>query len=248
MSKTLRLSEAEVAATTLPSSSPGRTKVGPKLEPQGNSETRLNQIRKAGCALLFRHGYSGMTMREIAASLHIKAASLYHHFPSKQHILFDVMNATVTELLEGLREITNSTEEPEIQLDAAIRWHVLFHTQRREEAFVSYSEMRSLEQENLRIVLKLRRDYERFFDNILKKGRRKGVFQFEELSVTRNCILTMCTATANWFSPEGPLSADEVAGQISRFVSSALVKGEAASLADSASLPSSAPSVLVSPL
>ena len=194
--------------------------------------SRIDQIRKAGCALLFRHGYAGMTMRHIAADLKIKAASLYYHFPSKQHILYDVMHSTVTELLEGLRAIAESDAEPEAQLDEAVRWHVLFHTQKREEASVSHSELRFLDPDNHKAILKLRYEYERLFDSILKKGRRKGVFQFEELSVIRNGILTMCTGTAAWFSPNGPLTAEEVAEQISRFVLSALMPGEARPLSE----------------
>lgn len=227
MGKTLRFSEA--AAGTLLPATPGWARPEPKIS-LGASATRLDQIRQAGRHLLFRHGYSGMTMREIAASLRVKAASLYYHFPSKQHILFDLMHATASELLRGLREIVRSGQEPEVQLDAAIRWHVLFHTQKREEAFISHSELRSLEPENLRTILKLRRQYDLLFDAILKRGRRAGVFQFEEPSVVRNCILTMCTATAGWFSLEGRLSAEEVAGQISRFVCAALVKGEPAAV------------------
>ncbi len=224
MGNTQRLAEA--AQSPAPSQPDGAK--AKKTNRLRVAPTRLDQIRKAGCDLLFRHGYSGMTMREIAASLHIKAASLYYHFPSKQHILFDLMHATVSELLEGLRAIATSDDEPEAQLAAAIRWHVLFHTQKREEAFVSHSELRSLEPENLKTILKLRREYDRLFDTILKRGRRKGVFQFREaLSVVRNCILTMCTATAQWFSPEGPLTAEQVADQISRFVKAAVVRGDA---------------------
>src|SRR6266705_2255656 len=98
MAKTLRLSEAAAAGTLLPA----RPVTAARQARTVSSEpsTRLDQIRKAGCDLLFRYGYSGMTMREIAASLRIKAASLYYHFPSKQHILFDVMHSTITELLE----------------------------------------------------------------------------------------------------------------------------------------------------
>ncbi len=234
MGNTMRLSDAAAAGTLLPArpavSNPAPTNPTPRSEPvpvPAGPESRLDQIRRAGCALLFRSGYSGMTMREIAASLQIKAASLYYHFPSKQHILFDVMHATVEELLAGLREIAASEGDPETQLDRAIRWHVLYHTSKREEASVSHSELRFLEPDNLRTILKLRREYERLFDAILKRGRRKGVFQISELSVVRNCILTMCTSTAGWFSSQGPLAAEEVAAEISRFVRAALLGGNA---------------------
>jgi AcrR family transcriptional regulator len=231
MGNTVRLSEA--AAGTLLAAKPASSKPE-RAKSLAVPETRLDQIRRAGCALLFRSGYSGMTMRQIAASLKIKAASLYYYFPSKQHILFDVMHSTVQELLAGLREIAGSEDEPEAQLDRAIRWHVLYHTSKREEAFVSHSELRSLEPENLRTILKLRREYERLFDAILKRGLRQGAFHTTEPSVVRNCILTMCTSTAGWFSAQGPLAAEEVAAEISRFVHAALVKenckGDAAAI------------------
>ena len=185
---------------------------------------RYNEIRAVGCHLLFEHGYAGMTMRQIAARLRIKAASLYHHFPSKQHILFDLMQTTASELLEGLRRIAATESGPQQLLDKAIRWHVLFHTQKREEAFVSHSEMRSLEPENLEAILKLRREYDRLFDGILQRGQRQGVFEIEDVSVVRNSILTMCTATGGWFSPQGRLTAEQVANQICNFVRAALIK------------------------
>jgi AcrR family transcriptional regulator len=190
--------------------------------PEAPRERRYNQIRAVGCYLLFRHGYAGMTMRQIASRLRIKAASLYHHFPSKQHILFDLMQTTVLELLEGLHRIAESGAPAVEQLDAAVRWHVLFHTQKREEAFVSHSELRSLEPENLKAILKLRREYDRLFDGILQHGQQDGTFEIEDVSVVRNSILTMCTATAGWFSPQGRLTAEQVAEQICNFVRAAL--------------------------
>ncbi len=225
MPRTLRQSMAGGVGTLLPAA-PRREKRG-MVPPSLASTSRLEQIRKVGCHLLFHFGYSGMTMREIASTLDIKAASLYHHFPSKQVILFELMQGTISELLRGLQEISESGQEPEQQLDAAVRWHVLFHTQKKEEAFISHSELRSLEEKNLQVILKLRREYERLFDSILKRGRRKGVFQVKNTSVVRNCILTMCTATAGWFSPEGPLPAEAVADEIGAFVRSALLTDEA---------------------
>jgi len=196
---------------------------------------RLDQIRAAGCHLLFQHGYAGMTMRQIAARLNLKAASLYYHFPSKQDILFDLMRRTVTDLLEGLRRITASGQGPAGQLEDAVRWHVLFHTQKREEAFVSHSELRSLEPAHLKAILKLREEYEQLFDTILREGQRQGIFQSlpsgsaPQSGVIRNAILTMCTATAGWFSPDGRLSAAEVTDQIWNFIAAAVLQRPPAS-------------------
>jgi AcrR family transcriptional regulator len=243
---------------------------------------RLEQIRRVGCRLLYQYGYAGMTMREVAAQLHIKAASLYHHFPSKQHILFDLMHETATELLRGLERIVEAgtrdsglaireasepqseprpsggapsaarragvaegswspganapspalraLNDPLQQLDAAIRWHVLFHTQRREEAFVSHSEMRSLTPANLAKILTVRERYETVFGDILLRCRRQGLIGEMkppgDIRVVRNAILTMCTATAGWFNPGGRLTAGQVADEMVAFVRNGLLRSE----------------------
>jgi TetR/AcrR family tetracycline transcriptional repressor len=48
------------------------------------------RIVRAALALMARKGLDGVTMRALAARLHIKGASLYHHFPNKQ-VLIDHM-------------------------------------------------------------------------------------------------------------------------------------------------------------
>jgi AcrR family transcriptional regulator len=210
-----RVSNREAAAragTLLPA-----TPTPPPRLPITADMPRLEQIRRVGCRLFYQYGYSGMTMRQLAARLDIKAASLYYHFPSKQDILFDLMSHTAHALMEGLLRIVSPERDPRTQLDAAIRWHVLFHTQKREEAFISHSEMRSLTSENLHRILNVREHYELVFSDILNRCQKEGVFPKRDTSVVRNAILTMCTATAGWFNPEGKLTADEVADQIVEF-------------------------------
>ena len=213
------------AGTLLPSAS---TPPPPLKFAEGTP--RLEQIRRVGCRLIYQHGYSGMTMRQLAAELDIKAASLYYHFPSKQHLLFDLMYDTASALMEGLLRIVDAEADPRAQLDAAIRWHVLYHTRKREEAFISHSEMRSLTPENLEAILTVRQHYELVFRDILNRCQRAGVIPRRDTSVVRNAILTMCTATAGWFNPEGKLSAEEVADQISALVCYGLLQPSASSV------------------
>ncbi|HWP85503.1 MAG TPA: TetR/AcrR family transcriptional regulator [Terriglobia bacterium] len=207
------LPSAARAGTLLPAALHRRSRV---IIPEG--APRLEQIRSVGCQLLYQHGYAGMTMRQIAAHLQIKAASLYHHYPSKQDILFDIMYTTAMELTQGLLRIEASVQGAPAQLDAAIRWHVLFHTRRQLEAFVSHSELRSLSPENLRSILNVRRGYDAIFMELLNRCQREGIIPRRDTSLTRNFILTMCTATAGWFNPQGKLTAAEVADRAADFV------------------------------
>jgi AcrR family transcriptional regulator len=88
---------------------------------------------------------------------------------------------------------------------------VLFHAHRQPEAFLSGSELRSLTQANLRLVLTRRDEYERVFRGLLSVGARAGVFQVADVRLTAMAILTMCTGVATWFQDRGRLAPEAIA-------------------------------------
>src|SRR4029434_5855356 len=103
----------------------------------------------------------------------------------------------------GVGRAVASADGPEARLRAAVRFHVLFHTDSQHEAFLSGSELRSLTQANLRLVLTRRDEYERVFRGLLSVGVRAGVFQVSDVRLTAMAVLTMCTGVATWFSDRG---------------------------------------------
>jgi len=141
----------------------------------------------------------------------MEAASLYYHFASKQDILFAILDRTLDGLLDGVGRAVAAVDGPPARLRAAVRFHVLFHAHRQHEAFLSGSELRSLTQANLRLVLARRDEYERVFRGLLSVGARAGVFQVGDVRLTAMAILTMCTGVATWFSDRGRLAPESIA-------------------------------------
>src|SRR2546429_1412745 len=111
------------------------------------------RILRAATALFRARGYHGSSMRTLARGLRMEPASLYYHFPSKQDILFAILDRTLDDLLDGLRHAVTAADDDRARLQAAVRFHVLFHVRRRQEAFLSHSELRSLTPANLTRVL-----------------------------------------------------------------------------------------------
>ena len=173
--------------------------------------TAAERILRAAVALFRERGYHGSSMRTLARALRMEAASLYYHFKSKQEILFAILDRTLDDLLAGVGRAVASADGPEARLRAAVRFHVLFHTDSQHEAFLSHSELRSLTQANLRLVLARRDEYERVFRGLLASGVRAGVFQVSDVRLTAMAVLTMCTAVATWFSDGGRLSPEAIA-------------------------------------
>ena len=176
------------------------------------------RIRQAAIALFRARGYHGTSVRELAQIVRIEAASLYYHFPSKQKILFDVFNRTMDDLLEGLRRALTRGASPEERLRAIVHFHVRFHVERQDEAFISHSELRSLTGSNLRRIIAKRDRYERTVRKLLSAGVRAGIFHISDVRLATIAILMMCSGVSDWFTERGRLDAATVADRYADMV------------------------------
>jgi AcrR family transcriptional regulator len=169
------------------------------------------RILNAALALFKARGYHGASVRELAEAVDIEPASLYYHFPSKQDILFALFERIMNALPDGLGAAMSGGATPEEQLRSAVRFHVLFHIARQDEAFVSHSELRSLSAPNRRRIVAQRDRYERIMRTLLTAGVRAGEFEIPDVKLTSTAILVMCSGVSDWFVGRGRLTADRVA-------------------------------------
>ena len=176
------------------------------------------RIRIAAIALFKARGYHGTPVRELAQAVRIETASLYYHFPSKQEILSDLFDRTMDALLEGLGQAIASGSNPEERLRTFVRFHVLFHIARQDEAFISHSEIRSLSARNRRRNIAKRDRYERMVRGLLTAGVRAGDFEIADVRLASTAILMMCSGVSDWFTGRGRLKGARVADRYADMV------------------------------
>src|SRR5882724_11768212 len=76
----------------------------PTLSPAPAESGARRQILNAAAYLLRHRGYEAATTRAIASAVGIKGGSIYHHFPSKDAIVGEVVN-------EGVRVVHDAVEK-----------------------------------------------------------------------------------------------------------------------------------------
>ena len=167
-------------------------------------------IREAALALMARHGYEAVSMRELAAQVGVQAAALYRYFPTKEDLLFRLMLDHMETLIAAWHAIRPNRPDPALRLAAFVRNHIAFHVERRHSTHVSNMELRSLSPERLTQVLKLRTAYEKELRQILRDGADAGVFIVEDPALTAMAIIQMTTGVIVWFRPDERLSVTEV--------------------------------------
>ena len=161
--------------------------------------------------LFAKKGFNGTAVRDLAQALGIEAASLYYHFPSKQDLLFAVLESITDDLLETLRVAMREAADPAELLRRAMRGHVLFHVLKRKDALVSHIELRSLTPANRRLIVAKRDRYEMTIRSLLEAGVASGDFQTDDVRLTAIALLAMCSGVSDWIKPRGRLHANEVA-------------------------------------
>lgn len=81
------------------------------MESQANTNSR-DRILAAATSIAQAHGYGGLNLRTLAQEVGIKAASLYHHFPSKADLATAVAKRYWEDAAAGLEAISSKTPDP----------------------------------------------------------------------------------------------------------------------------------------
>ena len=170
-----------------------------------------NAIKTISINLFYKKGYFATSISDIAREAGIQKSSIYYHYSNKEELLFDILKTTMVDLDENLEAQIKGVQGAEEKMRAAIQSHVIFHMERQKEVIISDSELRGLTVDNYKNIMKMRDDYERKFQSLIKERIEKGIFADMDFKVASYGIITMCTAVSTWFNQSGRLSKEDVA-------------------------------------
>ncbi len=166
-------------------------------------------------ARLFRDkGYERTTVRDLAAAVGIQSGSLFHHFRSKEEILKAVMVETIQLNTAMMRAAVDAQPDLHSKLKALIRAELeSINGQTGEAMAVLVYEWRSLSPAAQEEVLVLRDIYEQLWLDVLGGLNKEGGLQADPF-IVRRMLTGALSWTVTWYRPRGPLSLDDLAGQV----------------------------------
>ncbi|MBV6288232.1 TetR/AcrR family transcriptional regulator [Pseudomonas aegrilactucae] len=104
-------------------------------------------------------GFGQVSMRELASHLGLTAGSLYHHFPSKQHLLFDLIEELFEELLASLPPPARTSAQANT-LSRVIQAHWALHAERPLQFRLAERDLCCLSEAQQAHIADLRQHYE----------------------------------------------------------------------------------------
>jgi AcrR family transcriptional regulator len=178
----------------------------------------FSAIKAAGIRLIYEHGFEAMTLRMLAHSVGLESGSLYYHIRDKQDFLFrllkEIMEGNIATLDERLRVV----EEPEDQLRVLICFFITHQWEKKEEAFIIGSEVRSLTPENYQVISALGRAFQDRVEEIIRKGVAAGKFRVKNTTVASIAVCDILGGPARWYYPKELLVLDEIMEMITDMI------------------------------
>ena len=173
-------------------------------------------ILDAAMHLFGKQGFSGTSMRDIAAAVGVLPGSLYAHIASKEALLADIVEDGINRFLAAVRPHAESNATPTDRLRAMIIAHVAVVADNPERSLVVFHQWRFLGEGNIQAAIGKRRDYEQAFIGVIEDGMKAKTFRADlNLRIGVLTILGALNWTPEWLSPDGRLSPLEVGEVIS---------------------------------
>ncbi len=165
-------------------------------------ENARDRILDDAARLFARDGYDGTSLSELATSVGVTKAAIYHYFPNKK----EIYEAIIVRTLEGLRRHVSQAAAGAPGPEEALARFMTAHADFFEEHYdgfltmlVGYGGM-----ENVVMIAeaqKLRDEHEQALRHIIADGIAKGAFRAVDIDVTSRAVLSMLNWMVRWFKP-----------------------------------------------
>ena len=109
------------------------------------------EILDLAIPLFAQSGYAGVSMRNIASEVGIKAASLYHHFPDKQALYLQAMARAFEDKAQGFAEVLTVTGTPKKRLSGFV--HIFTTLMNKDPEFRALLQRELLDGDEVRLKL-----------------------------------------------------------------------------------------------
>ena len=176
--------------------------------------SRQEILRTAG-RLFQQHGYDATSMNDVAAALKLSKGGLYHHFQSKDEILFEIMNHAMDITQQRVIDPVKQIADPEQRLRALIRLHIeVVLSPRDREITVMLHENHPLPASLRKKINARKKEYVRFLENLIdevqKSRRATGRVSPRAAAFA---LLGMINWIYQWYKPEGELQVQNLVPQ-----------------------------------
>ena len=170
-------------------------------------------ILDAAAQVIRRKGFHAASMADIAETVKLQKASLYHHVASKQEILLALLDRAIDMLTERIAPLAVQSAPADEKLRDMIHVYLQLMAENADLASVLLFEHRSLEPKQHTRHIPNRDRFEALWRDVLSEGVKSGVFVCSDPALTVRGLLGLLNWTLTWYRPKGDLTIQQTGDQ-----------------------------------
>lgn len=173
------------------------------------------QLREAATRLFAKHGYANTSVAQICAEAGVSKGALYHHFDSKDAILYGIYQPLLELQIGRLQEIVQQPVPLIDRLFQVAEDVARTCLERIDELTVFIQSMHLLESQTRSLVSQERRRYHQIFSALIEEGQRQQVLRSDvHPDFLINQLFGPVHYSTTWYRKSGKSTADELAKQM----------------------------------
>lgn len=190
------------------------------------AEKKKQEIIQSAISIIAEKGFHATTTEEIAANLLMTKGSLYYYFKDKQDLLFQSQVMILEKSITNINEVIVQQLPIEEKFKKAMIVHVEYVISERSVFGMGIRPEQHFQEEQLTMIVKLRNNYSKLFDRMIKEGIAANTFKNVETIIVRNIILGAMNWVVTWYSPSGNKSSNKLAETIAHYLLEILLRAD----------------------
>jgi AcrR family transcriptional regulator len=185
---------------------------------------RRAEMCRAAAQIFRTRGFDATSVSDIARVLGLTKAGLYHHFESKEALLFEIMTFGLECVRDEVVVPVRGIRDPEERLRQLIVRHARITTRGQGAVAHLGDEIRALPAASRKQIEQKMRVYFDLIRNTLIELRAARRLRDVDVTVATFSVLGMILWLPRWFRQDGRLTQEEVAEQIAAFALGGLIE------------------------
>ncbi len=181
------------------------------------------RILNAATELFASKGFDGTSVRDIAEKVGLSVPGMFHYFPSKEEILYEIMTDFMDNAYKKIMEVYRADMDPIEKLSEICKFYVEQYAGHKHQLTILISERKSLISEHRKICIKKEREYVKALTNLFEELTKRKRLKAINHSILAFIFFGMVHWTYQWYNPKakGGIGPNE----LGRIMSEVFLKG-----------------------
>lgn len=176
-------------------------------------EEKQQNIRQNAAAVFADLGMEKASMAQIAARSQVSKALLYHYYPSKAELIFDIIYSHLNELYKEIKSVAEATADlpPQERLRKLVHQILECYRDADDKHQMQLNSRSSLPEDKIEKINQIERKIVRLVSSIIEEIHPDLNANNPLLKPITMSLFGMLNWVYMWFKPNGPISREDYA-------------------------------------